>query len=244
MEHDVTGWFSLPWKDSSRAAGLAADVCRMILPRAPKLQIVGDGDPYRGRVEPAASDDHVEVPDARGYITRAIRFLEAFANGEIMEIDLPTNLDDYDGDDHVSRVYHTAREYGDDAKTSAYGLRPEDVTDKQQQTIQRWLAAGEATWEAIHIVQKWASRSDGGGHVHNGYLTRIVAIAIDKALVEFEEIDRSVLKWRYRDALDGLPSDEEHRLAFECAWEIGKYQFAYNLMEPVEDASPDDGGST
>ena len=234
MDGDPSVWFTRHWKDGSRAAGCAAELCRLILPRAPKLRSVDTSDgPFRGRVEAEEDDTHVELPDARQYITRALRFVEAFANGEIMTAYVPEKLDEYDGNDPVSRIYHAAREYGDDAKVSAYGIDPSEAPESQQKIISRWFAAGEAAWEAIHIVQKWAARSDGGGHAYNGYLKRIAEGAL-KEDIPFRDVAEVVMRWRYRDALDGAPSDEEHRLAFECAWEIGKYDFAYSMMEQTE----------
>jgi hypothetical protein len=239
MDGDYAPWFKLPWNHGSRAAGLAADLCRLVLPRAPKLRSIDEGHgPFRGRVEAETDDSHVELPDARKAITRALRLVEAFANGEIMDVFLPEALEEYNGDDHISRIYYTARQYGDEARQSAYGIDPNALPEAQQPIASRWFSAGEIAALATVLIQKWASRSDGGGHAYNTFLHRIVKRVLDEGL-PFHDVAERVVRWRYRDALDGRESVEEYRLAFEGAWEIGRYELGYKLLDMLGELSSD-----
>jgi len=222
-------WFELPWRDTSCAAGLAAELCRIILPYAPRLRVTGTGTKGSMLVQHVPNKDSVEFPDARAVITQAIRFVEALANGEIMHVVLPRSFEDYNGNDHVSRVYYAARQYGKNAKENASAVSISSV--KNLHKIGCWAAAGDAAFEATAIVQKWAAASSGNGYAYNTHLLRIAFIATDRAFVEFDEIARSVVKWRYRDACNGRCPTERERIAFECAWEIGKYDLGYELLD-------------
>jgi hypothetical protein len=151
----------------------------------------------------------------------ALQFAESYVNGTIRE--WAVTHDDYDGSDPVSWIYHAARDYGEDAQHAGYQL--DDAA---------WHAAGEIADLACTIVQKWAANSTGGGAVPNIMLERATAEALLQSAADYEEVSGIACKWRFHDALDDtVEPTEELRLAFQAAWDIDQYEFAYGLCQPV-----------
>jgi hypothetical protein len=87
--------------------------------------------------------------------------------------------------------------------------------------------------DVLDMIQKWTSRSDGGGWGYNGILKRICERFISNG-GNIETIEPIVRRWRARDAIglieQGEPADQtlQRRLrAFESAWVRGLYKVAY-----------------
>lgn len=234
-------WFSVPWRDCRHAAALAAELIREIVP--PELRwrhehgsgsegTIGDG---RGTVlvRPAEPDD---CQDARQFVDRALRFVESYAAGNHMSWSVPEHLENYHGDDPISRLYHAAGEYGEDAAVSSYAVkrRRKDGKDEghdERHDAERWYAVGDCIRHAVGIVQKWAANSTGGGHTPNALLQKIARKAYDT--VGPEITSRLAAKWRFRDALGDRPATEDARLAFTACWEIGHCEAAYVMLAPI-----------
>jgi hypothetical protein len=152
----------------------------------------------------------------------ALQFVESYVEGTIHE--WAVSHDDYDGSDVVSWIYEAAGNYGDDAWRA--GCYSGDLG---------WEAAGEIAQLGCKVVQKWAANSDGGGAVPNIMLEQAVEKALDKAAADYDAVSAIACKWRFHDALaDVTPPTEELRLAFEAAWDIGQYEFAYQLCRPLD----------
>lgn len=87
----------------------------------------------------------------------------------------------------------------------------------------------------LEMIQKWASHSDGGGHVYNGILLRLCNKYINNGS-DIATIEPTVRRWRSRDAIrissdiDGEPQDiviQRRLRAFESAWQRGLFKVAY-----------------
>jgi hypothetical protein len=221
MERDVTEWFTLPWKSGPCAAGLATELIYLLLPPQPRVtHVANSGGPYRGTVQ-AMKENVVEDPDARDAILHVIKFLEAYRDGSIEDWDLAG----FDGPDHRSRIYHAAQHFGRYAKVAAWIVFDENREQKSAR-LDRWYFTGLACQQAIHIVQKWAANSTASGYAFNHFLEQIARSAVE---IDMDRVPRIVTRWRYKDALDGIPSDEARRVAFESAWDLGQHEYAYQL---------------
>lgn len=207
---EVDGWFELPWKDSRNAAALVVDLGRLCLRKSTK-----------------------RTPWAP--IKSAFTFIDAYVEDRILSEPLPNVSLDYTGEDLLSRIYYTAIALGREAQTvpSAF-IRRQDLSRNDFCTM---LAAGEIANAGCEIVAKWAANSLGSNHVPNGMAFRAVHKALNDACIDPDVVEERVMKWRFRDALNGAEPTEELRLAFQAAWEIGQYAFSYFLLAPLpEDA--------
>lgn len=237
--NDVDSWFSVPWKECRYAAALAAELIREVMPPETKWRhekgsgLEGDVGEGRGTilVRPAEND---ACREARTYVDQALRFVESYADGTVMSWPVPEQLEDYHGDDPISKLYHAAKEYGEDAAVSTSTLGRQRQNDDKDAAVlgERWYATGQCVRAAVGIVQKWAANSTGGGHTPNALVQNIARRAID--VIDAATVSRIAAKWRFRDALGDRPPTEDARLAFTACWEIGHCEAAYVMLAPIE----------
>ncbi len=165
--------------------------------------------------------DQTRIAEARR-VECALQFIESYVADTIRE--WAESHDDYDGRG-LSWIYDAAKTYGVDAWHAAYSFREPE-----------WHAAGEIAQLGCTIVQKWASNSSGGGAVPNIMLKKAVSKALDMAAADYDEVSAVACRWRFYDALgDVTEPTEELRLAFEAAWDIAQYDFAYQLCQPLSE---------
>jgi hypothetical protein len=171
---------------------------------------------------PVKSGFNASEAAAASEVECTLQFVESYVEGTIHE--WAVSHDDYDGSDPVAWIYHAARSYGEDAYHAAYRLRDPG-----------WHAAGEIARLGCTVVQKWAANSTGGGAVPNIMLEKAVAQALDLAAADYDDVSAIACKWRFHDALaDVTEPTEELRLAFEAAWDVAQYEFAYQLCRPLD----------
>jgi len=172
------------------------------------------------------------MTDAERTIECALQFVESYIDGTICE--WAVNDDDYDGRDPIAWIYDAAAEYADDAWRAGFLHGEADRS-----------AAGDIAKLGCTIVQKWAANSTGGGAVPNTMVQQAAQLAIGvRGNVDYDEVSAVACRWRFHDALgDDTAPTEELRLAFEAAWDIGQYEFAYQLCRPLdEDMIEDEHG--
>ena len=230
IERDLTDWFSFPWKMPRPAAALAVDLCRSITPPIPRVPVMptlcADDDclPFwhshssKTLLAQAPIDPNQAVRDV---IDRVLELVSAYAEDRLTHGHIPDKLENYDGDDELSRIYWTAYEWGREARTAVY-----DVVGAPHETVS-WYALGECVQEATKIVQKWAANSTGGGCGLNPALAYIVDCAIDRLLLDPRGVAEKVLQWRFRDALGSRPPTDDLRRDFVARWTARHYEAAY-----------------
>jgi len=250
LERFSLGW---PWHVAKNAAALACELIRWATPAQvwvdsndPRVAALDehlraeapiDGDPYRVLGETRVLIDPVEVTEARFEINNIVGLVKAYVGDE--PIDVPKDFGTFN-DHPMTRLYWYATEIGKRAVTTAERaaviLRVAQSTDE----CTRWSAAGNAARETCEFLRKHATNNptvgmlDGAG---GGVLHRI-SLVLANSGKPTEEITGRMFHWRVKDALKGKELspelDANLRPAFEAAWSAGEYEFAYSLLEDLD----------
>jgi len=247
IEHMALQW---AWHDAKNAAALACELLRWGTPkpnwvagndpavaerdeRLGAEQPVG-GDPYRQAGTQRVNADPPEVTDARFYIVTVVDCISAFVQGRVPE----PPKDFGQPDEHpLTRLYWYAGYLG--SKTVEACNRAASVL-KSAPVQLSWSGLGEAAKAATEFIRKFATSNpvigaaDGSA---SGTLNRIGGL-LAYAGKPTDEIIGHMFYWRVKDALKGkeLPADGEAdlRAAFEAAWSAGEYEFAYRLLDDLD----------
>jgi hypothetical protein len=250
LERFSLGW---PWHDAKKAAALARELIQWAMPKQvwvepddPRVAVLDaqlgaeapiGGDPYRMLGDTRVCVDPPEVTDARFEIANICAMLSAYVDGE--PVPVPKDFDAIN-DHPMTRLYWYATEAG--KRAVALTLRAAMVVTASQpvEDSDRWRATGNAAQEACEFLRKHATNNptigmlDGAG---GGVLHRI-SLALAYAGKPTEEITGRMFHWRVKDALKGKELspelDANLRPAFEAAWSAGEYEFAYSLLEDLD----------
>lgn len=174
------------------------------------IDLVDAGTPA---VDPLESP---EVYSARGVLAASIELLNAFARGTIGSLDLAWT--DESADVPKTQAYWAAGMLADELRVEGRG----------PQTI-RWFTITESAADALRIVQKWASSSNGDGNGPNPIVERVCLRMLRERLIEVEDLAVMVRHIRFVDACGPGVVGEDVRIAFYAAWDLGKYELAYQL---------------
>lgn len=127
------------------------------------------------------------------------------------------------------------------AKSSKHRQRDAfDIPDELIEARARWYAIGQSAKGSTEFLRKFASGSQVIGAadgIAGGLLNRI-GIALANSGKPTEEITGRMFHWRVKDALKGKvlspDMDANLRPAFEAAWSAGQYDFAYSLLQDLD----------
>jgi hypothetical protein len=244
LEHFCLKW---PWHELRNAASLACDLIRWATPAtrwadadAPEVveldrrndaEVPVGGDPYRSVGDQRVCIDSTEVSDARFEIMYTLSWISMFAENQPIVAPLDFGSPD---EDPRTRIYWYAAELGKRTMT-ACELAAASVTDEK--LASRWHVVGFSTDEATEFLRKFASTGHltegAAGNILNRIGTNLTVLGIP-----VEDITGQMFHWRVKDALKGKELSAEMtanlRPAFEAAWAAGEYDFAYSLLDDLD----------
>ena len=254
LEQFSLGW---PWHDARNAAALACELIRWATPSQvwvdaddPILDALdkhmnaevpkGDGDPYRTPGEMKFLADPVEVTEARFEIGNILGLVMNYVHGE--PVVAPASFGE-PTDHPMTRLYWYIVEAG--KRAAAYGERAGQTLrslrrDLTSEELARWYHAGCSAREACEFLRKFASGNQTVGEIDGagGAVLHRISLHLVYAGKPTAEVTGRMFHWRVQDALKGkrlAPELEANlRPAFEAAWSSGEYQFAYSLLDDVD----------